>query len=392
MKNIKDHQNLNQKNVLLRLDLNVPIENGVITDQTRINKILPIINFLLSKNSRIIVISHVGRPKGKKNRDLSMRPICENLGKKINRKIKLISDDIFQLKREELFKGKGDEIIFLENIRFYKEEERNDTSFAKQLGSLADLFVNDAFSCSHRPHTSVSKITRFLPSFAGLQLESELNALKKITCEIKKPITCIIGGSKISTKIGIIKNLIPKFNNIIIVGGMANNILNYNGNQIGKSIKEENCEKIIEEIFKISKRHSCSIFFPIDVLVGKNLNGVSKIKDLNEIDEDDLILDIGPKTINTIRKVIENSQTVLWNGPAGYFENPNFANGSYEIAKAITKKNKNNSIYSVVGGGDTIALINKINAINDFNFVSTAGGAFLEYLEGKDLPGIKALS
>ncbi len=392
MKSIKDHQNLDHKNVLLRLDLNVPLKNGIVTDQTRIDKILPIINFLLGKNSRIIVLSHVGRPKGKKNNDLSMRPICKNLEEKINRKIKLISDDIFKLKKEDLFKEKEGEIVFLENIRFYKEEEKNDALFAKQLASLADLFVNDAFSCSHRAHTSVSKITEFLPSFAGLQLEAELNALKKVTSEIKKPVTCIIGGSKISTKIGIIKNLIPKFNNIIIVGGMANNILNYKGNQIGKSIKEENCEAIIEEIFEKSKQHSCSITFPIDVLVGKNLNSISKVKELSEINEDDLILDIGPKTINIIKKVIEKSETVLWNGPAGYFENPNFANGSYEIAKTIVKKNKSKSIYSVIGGGDTIALINEINAIKNFNFVSTAGGAFLEYLEGKDLPGIKALS
>ena len=392
MKYIKDYENLSQKNVLLRLDLNVPLKNGIITDQTRIDKILPIINFLLSKNSRIIVVSHVGRPKGKKNRNLSMKPICEYLEKKINKKIKLISDDIFQLEKKNLFVEKFDEIICLENIRFYEKEEKNDTSMAKQLAGLADLFVNDAFSCSHRAHTSVSKITEFLPSFAGLQLEAELSALKKVTSEIKKPITCIIGGSKISTKIGIIKNLIPKFNNIIIVGGMANNILNHKGNQIGKSVKEENCEKIIEEIFKTSKQYSCSITYPIDVLVGKNLNSVSKVKELDEIDADDLILDIGPKTVDAIKKIIENSETVLWNGPAGYFENPNFANGSYEIAKAIIEKNKKKSIYSVVGGGDTIALINEIKAIKDFNFVSTAGGAFLEYLEGKDLPGIKALS
>ena len=392
MKSIKDHENLDQKRVLLRLDLNVPLKNGTINDQTRIDKILPIINFLLSKNSRIIIISHVGRPKGKKNNDLSMRPVCENLEKKVNKKIRLISNDIFELKKDELFKDKDDEIIFLENIRFYNEEEKNDSSFARQLAGLADLFVNDAFSCSHRAHASVCKITEFIPSFAGLQLEAELSALKKVTSEIKKPVTCIVGGSKISTKIGIIKNLIPKFNNIIVVGGMANNILNHKGNQIGKSVKEENCEKIIEDIFKTSKKHSCSITYPIDVLVGKNLNSISMVKELNEIDEDDLILDIGPKTIKKIQKVIENSKTVLWNGPAGYFENPNFANGSYEIAKAIVKKNKNKSIYSVVGGGDTIALINKINVIKDFNFVSTAGGAFLEYLEGRDLPGIKALS
>ena len=392
MKNIKDYENLDQKKVLLRLDLNVPIKNGTITDQTRIDKILPIINFLLSRNSKVIVISHVGRPNGIKNSTLSLKPICENLEKKINKKITLISDDVFKLKKENLFREKNDKIIFLENIRFYAQEEKNDSLFAKQLASLADLFVNDAFSCSHRAHASISKIAEFLPSFAGLQLEAELSALKKVTSEIKKPITCIIGGSKISTKIGVIKNLIPKFDNIIIVGGMANNILYHKGNQIGKSIKEENSKKIVEEIFKTSKQHSCSIAFPKDVLVGKNIKDKSKVKEINEIDAEDLILDIGPKTISEIKKIIENSATVLWNGPAGYFENSNFANGSFEIAKAIAKKNKSNSIYSVVGGGDTVALINEINLIKDFNFVSTAGGAFLEYLEGKDLPGIKALN
>ena len=392
MNYIKDHENLNDKKILLRLDLNVPLKNGVITDQTRIDKILPVIQFLLKKNSKIIIISHVGRPRGKVNKDLSMKPICENLEKKINRKIKIIDSDIFKLKQEDLFKDPNDQIVFLENIRFYDEEEKNDLNFSKHLAGLADLFVNDAFSCSHRAHASVSKITQFLPSFAGLQLEIEINALKKVTTDIKKPITCIIGGSKISTKIGIIKNLIPKFNNIIIVGGMANNILNHKGISIGKSIKEDNCETIINEIFETSKKYSCEITYPEDVLVGKNFKDKSQVKELNEISEDDLILDIGPKTIKKIKDIIQNSATVLWNGPAGFFENPNFANGSHEIAKAIIKNNQNNSIYSVAGGGDTIALINQINAVKDFNFVSTAGGAFLEYLEGKELPGIKALN
>ena len=391
MKNIKDYENLNQKKILLRLDLNVPLSSGVITDETRIDKILPIIDFLIKKNSKIIVLSHIGRPKGKINNNLSLKPICENLEKKTNQKIRIIKNDILKLKKEDLFKDPNDQIIFLENIRFYEEEEKNDYIFAKHLAGLADLYVNDAFSCSHRFHASVNKITKFLPSYAGLQLETEINALKKITSEIKKPITCIIGGSKISTKIGIIKNLLPKFDHIVIVGGMANNIIKFKGNQIGKSIKEENCEEIVKEIFETSKKYSCKITFPDDVLVGKHFNDKSKIKELNDIEYDDLILDIGPNTINKIKKIIETSKTILWNGPAGYFENLNFANGSYEIAKSIINKNKNKSIYSVVGGGDTIAVINKINGIKNFDFVSTAGGAFLEYLEGKDLPGIKAL-
>ncbi len=392
MNSIKDQKNLNKKKVLLRLDLNVPLKNKSITDETRINKIIPIIDFLIKEQSKIIIISHVGRPKGEVITDLSLKPICENIEKKINRKIRLVKEDIFKLKKEHLFKNPNDQIVFLENIRFYKEEEKNDTKFAQHLAKLADLYVNDAFSCSHRAHASVSKITEFLPSFAGLQLETEISALKKVTIEIKKPITCIIGGSKISTKIGIIKNLISKFDNIIIVGGMANNIIKYKGNQIGKSIKEENCDLMIKEIFETLKSHSCKIIFPEDVLIGKNLDDKPQIKELDNIKDDDIILDIGPKTLDKIKGIIKNSETVLWNGPAGYFENPNFANGSYNIAKAIAKKNKNNSIYSVVGGGDTIALINKIKLIENFNFVSTAGGAFLEYLEGKELPGIKALN
>ncbi len=391
MKYIKDQENLNEKRVLLRLDLNVPLKSGIIVDQTRIDKILPIINFLIKKKSKIIIISHVGRPKGEINKDLSLKPICENLEKKLNQKIRLVKNNILDLKRDDLFTDLKEQIIFLENIRFYKEEEKNDTNFSKHLSKLADIFVNDAFSCSHRAHASISKITEFLPSFAGLQLETETNALKKVTTEIKKPITCIIGGSKISTKISIIKNLIPKFDNIIVVGGMANNILNYQGNPIGKSIKEDNCDSIIENIFKTAKTHSCSIFYPEDVLVGKSMNDKAQIRELSEVENDDLILDIGPKTINKIKKIIEISKTILWNGPAGYFENPSFANGSFEIAKKIIEKNQKNLIYSIAGGGDTIAVLNQINAINDFNFVSTAGGAFLEYLEGTELPGIKAL-
>ena len=392
MNYIKDFENLNKKKVLLRLDLNVPLKNRVVTDETRINKIIPMIKFLLKKNSKILIISHIGRPKGKVIQELSLEPVCKNLEKKINKKIKLVSKNIFELNSDDLFKDTNDQIIFLENIRFYEGEEKNDLDFSKKLAGLADLFVNDAFSCSHRKHASVSNVTKFLPSFAGLQLETEIKALNRVTTEIIKPVTCIIGGSKISTKIGIIKNLIPKFNNIIIVGGMANNILKYKGYYIGKSVKEDNCKSIIEDIFNTSKKHKCSIVYPLDVMVGKTMNGKSQIKKIDQVEDDDLILDIGPETIDKIKKIIKNSKTVLWNGPAGYFENPDFAHGSFEIAKEIVKRNKENSIYSIAGGGDTIAVLNQINVINNFDFISTAGGAFLEYLEGKELPGIKALN
>ena len=221
---------------------------------------------------------------------------------------------------------------------------------------------------------------------------TEISALKKVTTEIRKPVTCIIGGAKISTKIGLIKNLIPKFDNIIIVGAMANNILSYKGNPIGRSFKEDDFKSVVEDIFKTAKSHSCLISYPEDVAVGKNMDDKAIIKKINEVSNDDLILDIGPKTIKKIKDVVEKSKTILWNGPAGFFENPNFAKGCYEIAKKIVEKNKKDLIYSVAGGGDTIAVLNKMNALDDFNFVSTAGGAFLEYLEGKELPGIKALN
>ncbi|MDB9710782.1 phosphoglycerate kinase [Candidatus Pelagibacter ubique] len=392
MRNIQDETNLNQKKVLLRLDLNVPLDNGKITDTTRIDKILPTINFLLKNEAKIIILSHVGRPKGKVVSELSLKPICEDLKNKLNENIRLISKNIKEINSNDLFNEQDEKIVTLENLRFYEEEEKNDNGFAKHLASLADIYVNDAFSCSHRAHASIFEITKFIPSYAGLQLNLEIDALTKITSEIQRPITCIIGGSKISSKINIIKNLIAKFDNIIIVGGMANNLLRYKGYEIGKSIQEDNCDKIIEEIFSLSKKENCKIIYPEDVVVGKSLEGSAEIKELNNISKDELILDIGPKTIKAINLLIEESSTILWNGPAGYFENPNFAKGSIEIAKKIIEKNKNNTIYSVAGGGDTVSLLNGIGAINNFNFVSTAGGAFLEYLEGKELPGIKVLN
>ena len=392
MKSIKNEKNLNNKKILLRLDLNVPLNNGKITDTTRIDKILPTLKLLITQNSKIIIISHVGRPKGKVVNKLSLRPICEDLGNKLNQNVRLITKSIKEINNKDLFNNIDEKIVMLENIRFYSEEEKNDHHFAKHLAGFADIFVNDAFSCSHRAHASIHKISNFLPSYSGLQLDLEINALTKITSEIKKPITCIIGGSKISTKINIIKNLIPKFDNIIIVGGMANNIIKYFGHNIGKSLQEENSSSIINEIFSLSKKENCKIIYPNDIIVAKDFDDAPKNKELDEVKPDEMILDIGPKTIEVINNIIDKSKTILWNGPAGYFENPNFANGSIGIAKKIIEKNMSNQIYSVAGGGDTVSLLNSLNAINNFNFVSTAGGAFLEYLEGKELPGIKVLN
>ena len=392
MISIREEKKLKDKKILLRLDLNVPLENGKIVDTTRIDKIIPTLKFLIKQNSQIIILSHVGRPKGKFVNELTLNPICKDLSKKLDQSIKLITNNINEINNKDLFKTNDEKIIMLENIRFYPEEENNDPKFAEHLASLADIYVNDAFSCSHRAHASIHQISNFLPSYSGLQLDLEVGALKKITSEIKRPITCIIGGSKISTKINVIKNLISKFDNIIIVGGMANNVIKYMGHNIGKSLQEENSDLIIEEIFSLSKKENCKLIYPEDIVVSKDLNGTPQIKELNEILSDEIILDIGPKTINIINNIVDESNTIFWNGPAGYFENPNFANGSNQIAKKIIEKNISREIYSVAGGGDTVSLINSLHGIDKFDFVSTAGGAFLEYLEGKELPGIKVLN
>ena len=391
MRSIKNEKNLTNKLILLRLDLNVPLNQGKISDSTRIDKILPTLNFLINQKTKIIILSHIGRPKGNIVDELSLKPIKEDLQQKLKLKVKLIKENIFKIKNKDFFNDFDEQILILENIRFYAEEEKNDRNFAIHIASLGDIYVNDAFSCSHREHASIHQISRFLPSYSGLQLDLEVNALNKITSEITKPITCIIGGSKISSKINVIKNLIPKLNNIIIVGGMANNFIEYFGNNIGKSVKENNCYNIVKEIILLSKEKNCELICPEDVLVSKNLKGLSQTKELGQILSDEMILDIGPKTINKIKNIIDKSKTILWNGPAGYFENPNFANGSAEIAKKIIDNKNLNRIYSVVGGGDTVAFLNKLKVVDNFNFVSTAGGAFLEYLEGKKLPGITAL-
>ena len=393
MKNISN-QNviLKDKKVLLRVDLNVPMKNGSITESSRIEKIIPTIKMLIEKKAKIIILSHIGRPKGKVVEEMSLKPISKKLSSLLNKEIlfsKKIINDITALEVNKIQSGS---LLMLENIRFNQGEETNDIEFSKTLSRLGDVYVNDAFSCSHRSHASVDGITKHIPSYFGLQITQEIQALKKITSEIKKPVTLIIGGSKISTKINIINNLVKKFNNIIIVGGMANTMLKHLGLKIGKSICENNCESLVKEILKISKKFNCNVTCPIDAVVSNNIEGKGKNKNINDINDDEMILDIGPKTISVIKKIINDSNTVLWNGPAGYFENTNFQNGTKEIVEIISQKTINDKIFSVAGGGETVAAINKFKKLDAFTFVSTAGGAFLEYLEGKNLPGIKALN
>ena len=393
MKLISDQNlNLKGKKVLLRVDLNVPMKNGAISEISRIEKIIPTIKLLIEKQAKIIILSHIGRPKGEIVEGMSLKPISKKLSSLINKEITFNNKKIDKIELSEVNNIENSSIMMLENIRFNKKEEINDERFAKEISNLGDIYVNDAFSVSHRSHASVDGITKFIPSYYGLQITEEINALKKITSEIKKPITLIIGGSKISTKIKIINNLIKKFDNVIIVGGMANTLLKHTGRKVGNSICENNCEDLIKEILANSKKYNCKITYPVDVVVSQSKESFGTNKDINDINENDIILDIGKKTITIIKEIIDETNTVLWNGPAGYFENPNFQEGTREILEIISQRTDNNKIFSVAGGGETVAAINKFNKMNSFTFVSTAGGAFLEYLEGKTLPGIKALN
>jgi phosphoglycerate kinase len=383
---------LKGKKVIVRVDLNVPMENGSITEVSRIIKILPTLKLLIEREAKIIILSHIGRPKGKVVKEMSLEPISKKLSDLLNIEILFNKNEITEKTFIEINKIPDGSIMMMENIRFYKEEEENEEFFSKKISNLGDVYVNDAFSCSHRAHSSIEGIAKYIPSYCGLQFSEEINALSKITSKITRPVTCIIGGSKISTKIKIISNLIKDFDNIIIVGGMGNALLKNTGINIGKSVCDDGYKDLVEEILKKSKDHNCQIYYPLDVVVSKTLDGNGTIKEINEISDDEMILDIGPKTITSIRNVINESNTVLWNGPAGYFENPNFANGTKEILEIIANKKSKDKIYAVAGGGETVAVINKFKKLDSFNFVSTAGGAFLEYLEGKELPGIKALN
>ena len=283
---------LKGKKVLLRVDLNVPMENGAITETSRIEKIIPTIKLLLEKQAKIIIISHIGRPKGIVVEKMSLKPISEKLSFLLNKEVFFNKTPINEIAISEINKIQNGSIMMLENIRFYKEEETNEIEFSKKLSSLGNIYINDAFSCSHRSHASVVGVTKHMPSYYGLQISEEINALKKITSEIEKPVSLIIGGSKISTKIKIINNLIKKFDNIIIVGGMANTMLKHSGISVGKSICEHKCGPLIKEITENAKKHNCEITIPTDVIVSKNLDGKGKEKNINEIDEDEMILEI----------------------------------------------------------------------------------------------------
>ncbi len=383
---------IKDQKIILRLDLNVPIKDKVIKDDTRITLCLPFINRLIEKKAKIIIISHLGRPKGINDPNLSLIPIYKYLKDVLKTNVYFFRGTFDGETKEKFSHLKGGEVILIENIRFFKEETEDDQNFSKKLGELGDIYINDAFSCSHRKQASVYSITKFVKkSYAGPLLKKEIKAIDLVIKNKKEPVTCIIGGSKISTKINVITNLLKKVNNLIIVGAMANNFFVYKNLKVGKSLIEKDTKEIIEDIYKKAEEHNCEILIPEDCMVGTDFEGNGKNKKLHEIEDNEIILDIGFNTIKSIQKKINASCTVLWNGPAGYFENDSFSKGTMSIAESISKNTLKKSLISVLGGGDTLAAINKSNDKLTFSHLSTAGGAFLEYLEGKDLPGISVL-
>ena len=383
--------NLNNKRVLLRVDLNTPIQKAKVTDKSRIKKVIPIIKEFTKKKAKVILISHLGRPRGKVDKRLSLKPITPILENLLSSKVYFSNESHGLTVIEKSKKIKSGEVLLLENIRFNKAEETNNEDFAKELSKVGDIYVNEAFSCSHRAHTSVCEITNHIDSYAGKLLTEEVNAINMLTNKAEKPVSCIIGGSKISTKIGILTNLVKKMQTIIIVGAMANNFIKYKGHNIGKSLFEKNQDNLLKDILKKCETNNCKLIIPEDVIVAKNYESEIQLKSLDKIDDTDLILDIGKNTLKKICNIIDESKTILWNGPAGYFELEKFSVGSNEIAKKITENTKNKSLISIAGGGDTVATINKSACSDGFTYISTAGGAFLELLEGKILPGIKVL-
>ena len=387
-----DDLEIKDQKIILRLDLNVPIKDKVIKDDTRITLCLPFINRLIEKKAKIIIISHLGRPKGINVPDLSLIPIYKYLKDALKTNVYFFRGTFDDETKEKFSHLKGGEVILIENIRFFKEETEDGQDFSRKLGELGDIYVNDAFSCSHRKQASVHSITKFVKkSYAGPLLKKEITAINLVIKNKKEPVTCIIGGSKISTKINVITNLIKKVNNIVIVGAMANNFFVHKNLKVGKSLIEKNTKEIIANIYKKAEEHNCKILIPEDCMVGTDFEGTGKNKNLDEIQENEIILDIGFNTIKKIQKKINESNTVLWNGPAGYFENKNFLKGTLSIAENISKNTIEKSLISILGGGDTLAAINKSDDKLTFSHLSTAGGAFLEYLEGKDLPGISVL-
>jgi phosphoglycerate kinase len=389
-RSIKD-LDVQNKRVLLRVDYNVPVsKDGAITDDKRILETLPTIRYLLDKNATVILVTHMGRPDGKIVESLRLDKIAQRLssllGKPVNKLNSVIGPDV----TEVVANAKPGDVIMLENVRFLKEEKNGSEELAKKLAALADVYVDDAFATAHRPDTSVAGVPQFLPSAAGFLLEKEIDVLETVTTSARKPFIAILGGAKVSDKIGLIKNLLTKTDAILIGGGMAFTFLKAMGYAIGFSLVEEDYLKVADEIIEAAKTRGTRLLLPMDVIVTNEIKAGSshRIVDIEEIPADQIGVDIGPKTIQAFEEEIAKASTIIWNGPMGVIEIDEFAEGTKSLARIVAMRS---DALTVAGGGETASVIDALNLQHDFKHVSTGGGAFLEYLEGKQLPGIEAI-
>jgi len=387
-----DHVEVKGKRVLVRADLNVPVENGVVTDATRIDRLAPSIAELADKGAKVILLSHFGRPKGRDAKN-SLKPVVAELAHIIKRPVKFADDCIGETAEQAVAELRPGNILCLENTRFYPGEENNDPEFAKALAKLGDIYVNDAFSVSHRAHASTEGLAHLLPAYAGRTLQTELDALVKALEHPDRPLTAIVGGAKVSTKLDLLGNLLRKVDVLIIGGAMANTFLLAQGKKVGKSLFEKDLVEIAKKILDEARANKRQIILPVDAVVAEKYeaHAPSRVVDVDHVGDNDMILDIGPHSIEYAISELARSKTLVWNGPFGTFEIEPFDNGTDEVAEAVAELTRAGKLVSVAGGGDTVAALNAAGVADRLTYVSTAGGAFLEWLEGKALPGVEIL-
>lgn len=378
------------KRVFVRVDFNVPMENGVVADDTRIRAAIPTIQQLSERGAKVILASHLGRPKGEVKEDMRLTAVGERLSQLMKKPVKKLDESVGEVVKKAVDEMKNGDIVLLENVRFHKGEEKNDEELAKQFASLADLYVNDAFGAAHRAHASTEGIAKFIPAVSGLLMEKELDVLGKALSNPERPFTAIIGGAKVKDKIGVIENLLDKVDNLIIGGGLSFTFVKAQGYEIGKSLLEEDKIELARNFIEKAKEKGVNFYMPIDAVVAKELSpeAEAKVVDIDQIPEDYMGLDIGPKTAEKYAEVIKNSKLIIWNGPMGVFEIDQFANGTRTIAEAMAETEG----YTIIGGGDSAAAVEKFGLADKMDHISTGGGASLELMEGKILPGIAALN
>jgi phosphoglycerate kinase len=377
----------------LRVDLNVPTENGRVTDTTRIERAAPTIEEIAGKGGRIILLAHFGRPKGGPDEANSLKPVAAAVADIIKRPVAFCTDSIGKTAVDAIAKMKNGDVLLLENTRFYKGEEKNDPAHVAELAKLGDLYVNDAFSAAHRAHASTEGLAHKLPAYAGRAMQKELEALGLALGDPARPVAAIIGGAKVSTKLDLLGNLVNKVDILIIGGGMANTFLFAEGKAVGKSLCEKDLSERARSIVAAAEKAKCRILLPVDATVAKELKAhtPARVIDVDHVAEDEMILDIGPKSVIGVEEVLGRIRTLVWNGPFGAFETPPFDAATMAIAKTAASLTRQGKLKSVAGGGDTVAALNEAKVADEFTYVSAAGGAFLEWMEGKTLPGVEAL-